>query len=138
MITVQINPAVMNETPVKTIVGLEALKDEFRRAKLKAGDMRGLKNAFQLSERLGVSTLQTFFYKAGGGNFGGTRAEVYADFCRKGDSSTSWAYSMKDLVEEIRADKANEFEVTFYVATWNRDRTDAERKRISEDFIFKK
>lgn len=46
----------------KSIIGLENIKDEFRKLKLKFGDFRGLKNKFELAEKFEINTLQIFYY----------------------------------------------------------------------------
>jgi hypothetical protein len=119
----------------KTIKGIENLKDEFRRAKLIVGDLRGLKNRFQLAQRLGINQLQTYFYAAGGN--GENRMEVYADITplpqKEGKVQYSfWSYSIKEMVEEIRTSYEVEFEIDFYYCKWNKKRTDADRIRIGQ------
>lgn len=120
----------------ETIIGIEALKDKFRWAKLMVGDLRGLKNRFALGERLGVSGLQTFFHAVGGN--GEYRMEVYVDIMPKGTTNSFWCYSIKDMVEEIMDSKETEFEVEFHYCKWNKARTDADRIRITMPILFKK
>lgn len=122
----------MEEQTLPKIIGIEALKDEFRKAKLKCGDMRGLKNSFELSEKFGIPALQTFFYKMGGN--GGQRMELTAD-CYSIESSLSiYAYTMTQLVEEIK-NETEAYEVNLICLVWNKKRTDADRKTIST-FIY--
>lgn len=113
---------------METIIGIEKLKDEFRKAKLKCGDLRGLKNAFRLSEKFNVPALQTFYYKSGGN--GEKRMELVAD-CYSLESSLSiHAYTMKELIQEIK-NETEEYEVNLTCLEWNKYRNDAERKTIS-------
>lgn len=122
-------------TENKVIVGIENLKDEFRRAKLKVGDLRGLKNRFDLSKRLGVAPLHTFFFSMGGN--GKERCEVYAEITPIGKDTSLTVYSIKEMVEEINGWNENEFEVQFCNARWNQHRTDANRSNL-EVFTFRK
>lgn len=121
---------------MKQVVGIKNLTDEFRRAKIIAGDLRGLKNAITLSERLGVNAMQTLFFMAGGN--GGYKIEVYADITRDGEENSSWSYSMKDMVEEIEFEKkhgANKFEIIFYYCKWNKKGTDCDRLKVNMENI---
>ena len=120
----------------RVIVGVENLKDEFRKYKLKTGDLKGLKNKFALSERLGIPALSTFFYLAGGN--GKKKPEVYADIQAKSWTNSFWVYSMKELIEEIESVEDNEFEIQLCLAMWNEHRTDADRSNLTQPFIFKK
>jgi hypothetical protein len=117
---------------METIIGIEALKDEYRKAKLKTGDLRGLKNRFALSKRLGINQMQTWYYSVSGN--GDKRAEVYADVYRDGDS-IGWYYSLKDLIESLGG--PGEITISIEVAMWNKERTDADRTTVIPEFIFK-
>jgi hypothetical protein len=114
------------------VIGLENLKDEFRKAKLKCGDLRGLKNAFALSTKFNVPGLQTFFYKMGGN--GGERMELTADCYGLNDQGNVYAYTMKGLINDIK-NETGDFEVHLICLVWNKSRNDAKRKEISE-FIY--
>jgi hypothetical protein len=109
------------------VIGLNQLKDKFRLAKLKCGDLRGLKNAFGLSERLGVPALQTYYFKAGGN--GEIRMELVADCHRLDKKGTIYAYTMKELIEDIK-NEPGQWEINLVCNEWNKHRTDAERKDI--------
>lgn len=122
----------------KVIVGYELLKDEFRKAKVKVGDLRGLKNAFQLAAKFGLNEMEVAFFKCGG--LAGLRMEVYASIMPVGSTSLSsyWCYSMRDMIEELKSNSENEFEIEIYYCKWNKERTDADRIRVTQEFIFKK
>jgi len=121
---------------MKTITTIEALKDEFRKVKLQVGDLRGLKNRFELSERLGIAGLHTFYYSMGGN--GKERSEVYADITPKGQKSSFWSYSMKEMLIDIENCCENEFEIQMCNARWNSERNEAKRSDIGFPFIYKK
>jgi hypothetical protein len=118
---------------MSVVIGIEALKDKFRAAKLKCGDLRGLKNKFELSEKLGIPALQTYYYASGGN--GGERAELTADCYSEESDRTIHAYTMKGLVEDIRAESET-YEVNLICLMWNKQRTDANRKTI-DTFLYK-
>lgn len=118
---------------METITTLKALKDEFRKAKLKSGDLRGLKNRFSLSKRLGIAALHTFYVSVAPNE--GKRVELVADCYEQDGTGTIYAYTMKDLIEEIK-DTNVTFEINLIALIWNKARTDAERKEVSR-FLFK-
>lgn len=112
------------------IVGIENLKDQFRKAKLMCGDFRGLKNRFALSEKFNIPGLQTYFYSVGGGNQEGQRMELVADCYQQGESDRAiYAYTMNGLVEDMR-DEEGVWDVNLICLTWNKERTDAKRKDV--------
>jgi hypothetical protein len=115
------------------VTGLNALKDKFRLAKLKCGDLRGLKNRFSLSEKLGVATLQTYFYSTGGN--GDTRAELTADCYSVESDRCIHEYTMGGLIEEMKGE-TELYEVHLICLMWDKERTDAERKDI-DTFLYK-
>jgi|HubBroStandDraft_3_1064219.scaffolds.fasta_scaffold08371_7 hypothetical protein len=112
---------------MKQIVGIENLKDEWRIAKLKNGDLRGLKNRFALAERLGINKLQTYYFAAGG--LGDERVEIYAE------TDSGCHYSLKDLIDEVSS--RGQVVIQLCSATWNKERTDATRKNIGDEFLYK-
>lgn len=125
----------MEKAPV-VLTGYRELLDEFRKAKLKAGDLRGFKNPVSLAEKFGLNTMQVAFVVCGGN--GKERMEVYAEITPKGYESSYWVYSMGELLADLKSTESTEFEIGFHVAKWNEHRTDADRKRLTSDFIFKK
>lgn len=118
---------------MRTVIGLENLKNEFRKAKLSCGDLRGLKNRFSLSEKLGINSFQTYYYSVGGN--GGERMELTADCYGLNKQGDIYAYTMKDLIDDIK-EEIGEFEINLVCLKWNKQRTDADRKTI-ETFLYK-
>ena len=112
---------------METVIGIENLKDKFRLAKLKCGDLRGLKNSFALTEKFGLPALQTFYFKAGGN--GDERMELVADCYGNEKQGDIYAYNMGDLVNDIKKE-IGEFEVHLTCLKWNKERTDADRKDV--------
>ncbi len=111
----------------EVVIGIEELKNRFRRAKLKCGDLRGLKNAFALSTKLGVPAIGTYLYKSGLN--GEKRAELTADCYSQTSDRSIHAYTMGGLVEDIK-DETEVYEITLVCLLWNKQRCDAERKDI--------
>ena len=118
---------------MKEVIGIENLKNEFRKAKLICGDLRGLKNRFALSAELGVSSLQTFYHSVGGN--GKIRMELTADCYSTSSDRCIYEYTMSGLVEEIK-DETESFEVHLICLEWNKQRSDAKRREVSQ-FIYK-
>lgn len=118
---------------METIIGINALKDEFRKGKLRCGDLRGLRNRFELSAKFGVAALQTYFYSnVGSGN---ERMELTADCYALDGQCDVHAYTMSGLVDDIKTEPGL-FEVHLICLKWNKYRTDADRKEISI-FLYK-
>jgi len=108
------------------VIGIPALKDKYRQAKLMCGDLRGLKNRFSLSEKLNVPALQTYYFSCGG--HGDTRAELVAD-CYGDEGGLIYEYTMSGLVEALKGDSES-YEINLICLTWNKARSDAERKTV--------
>lgn len=122
---------------METITGIKNLQDEWRKLKLKVGDLRGMKNRFNISQKLGVPALQTFFYSMGGN--GKERMEVWADISYD-ENSTGWrVYNMKDLLQEVKEAKEKNHSCLYiqlgYIK-WNEHRTDGDHIN-GKEFIFK-
>ena len=114
----------------RIVRGLENLKDEFRKAKLNCGDLRGLKNRFQISERLGVNQLQTFFFAAGGGD--GLPTEIEVEIARNKYDSGFHEYSMKDMVSEVK-NRNDRMYITLHARTYtSKHKTDSNSKTVAE------
>lgn len=107
---------------MKTVIGLNNLKDEFRKAKIQCGDLRGLKNKFELSERFGINPMQTYFFATSSN--GGERYELVVE----GDVNS---YTLKELIQDVKG-LNKPIEISFVCLTWNKLRTDAKRKTIIE------
>lgn len=123
---------------METITGIAALKDEWRKTKIKIGCSQGFKNAFALSEKFGINPLQTFFYKNGG--WAGEKIEMHYElqYYEGGDwRPVGSGYTMAELVTEAKKhDYRNELHVNFTSVKWNKQRSDADRNTVNE-FIFK-
>lgn len=118
---------------MKQVIGIESLKDEWRIAKLKSGDLRGLKNRFALSKRLGINQMHTWFHAVGGN--GKERIEVYAEVYIDGQDC-GWQYSLKDLLVTID-NPEGPVVIQLCAARWNKERTDATRTTITPEFLYK-
>lgn len=118
---------------METIIGIENLKDQYRKAKLMCGDLRGLKNRFDLSEKLGINSLQTYYNSVS--THGGERFELVANCTEQGTGSNVNEYTMKDLIEPMKK-WPGVYEVELECLTWNKRRTDARRRTVL-NFIFK-
>ncbi len=118
---------------METVIGIENLKNQFRKAKLMCGDLRGLKNSFSLSEKLGVPALQTWFFKSGGN--GEERMELTADCYMVNGTISIHAYTMKGLIEDMK-NETELYEVYLVCLKWNKHRTDADRRTVLE-FLYK-
>jgi hypothetical protein len=117
---------------MKIVIGIEALKDEFRKAKIVQGDFRGLKNKFQLGARFGVPGLQTY-YQSAVKEFSEVYADVYSN-----DQEVGSCFTMKDLIKEVEElSPGNQITVQLRVIKWNRQRTDADRRDADKIFEFK-
>lgn len=112
---------------MKTIQGIENLKDEFRKAKIIHGDFRGLKNKFALTERFEIDPMQTFFFAAGGarGRFGEDigKVEIIGYISENDDDFGFCEYTMKDFVKEVKKYTCPLY-ITFEVLKWNKGGTD--------------
>lgn len=120
---------------MRTVTGIANIKDEFRKGKLICGDLRGLKNKFELTRKFGLPQLQTFFHASGGN--GGERMELIAELYEEGNSdiySTIYAFTMSDLVDQIK-DETGKYEAHLVCLIWNKERTESKRRNISE-FIY--
>ncbi len=109
---------------METITGVENLKDEWRKTKIKYGDLRGLSNRFALSEKFGINPMQTYFYSAGGN--GKVRIEVWADIYTNGKGGFR-NYSIKELVKEVTDITEGEITIIFGYNKWNEHRTDSDQ-----------
>lgn len=111
---------------METITGIKNLKDQFRKAKLMCGDLRGLKNRFALSEKFNIAALHTYFYSARKID---ERIELTADCYGLDGQGNVYAYTMQGLVEDMK-DMSGSFEVHLIALEWNKKRTDANRKEV--------
>lgn len=112
---------------MEKVIGIENLKDQFRRAKIMCGDLRGLKNRFELSEKFGIDPMQTYFYATASSE---ERAELTADCYGNDGQGNIHDYTMSGLVEQMK-NETGEFEVNLVCLVWNKYRTDAKRKTVS-------
>lgn len=112
----------------RIVIGLDNLKDEFRIAKLKCGDLRGLKNAFELSRKFNIPQLQTYFFKSGGS--GSERMELVADCYAENSDRLIFAYTMGDLIEQMK-DETESYDVHLICQAWDKSRNNANRKEVS-------
>jgi hypothetical protein len=119
--------------PDKILIGIEAVKKEYRRVKLQYGDYRGMKNKYELAEKLGINPMQILFYSNGGGQ--GEKTEIEVEIREEGDKVSSYVWTMKDLVDELKKAK-HQCEIEIVAYRWNKIRTDRERIEGSE-FIYK-
>lgn len=120
---------------MKTVIGLNNLKDKFREAKLRCGDMRGFKsgNRFELTIKFNLPALQTFFFISGGN--GDERMELTADCYEEGGSREIHAYTMGGLIEDMKGETCT-YDVQLICLVWNKERNDAKRKTVLQ-FYYK-
>lgn len=111
-----------------TLKNIEAVRDEYRKAKLQCGDLKGLKNRFQLANRLGIEPLHTYYVSVSP-----QRTEVTASIYSPAKKAfIAHAYTMKGLIDELKDLESGEYEITLECCTWNKEKTDADRKTIKE------
>lgn len=122
---------------METVIGINNLKDKYREAKIRSGDMRGMTahSRFTLAVQFGINPMQVAFDsispKEG-------KIEIEASIWI-GESSYGSAYSLKNLIDEINSikDEPGEIEIQLVKLAWNKYGTDADRSNIGNSFIFK-
>lgn len=122
------------EEDTEIIIGIDALKDKWREAKLRAGDMRGLghQNRFVLAKQFGISEMQVAFNSVAPNN---GKIEIEASLEIDGDYAGS-VYTLNDLLDEMATVK-DKAEIQLIKVKWNKQGTDADRSNVIKYFIYK-
>jgi hypothetical protein len=116
---------------VKTLKGIEAVKDAYRRMKIKCGDHRGMKNRFKLAERFGINPQMVMFNSIAPNH--GEKVEIEVSISDPKYDSPTYVWKLSDLIVELKDIKTCEISITAY--RWNKLRTD--RNRIERtDYIY--
>ena len=123
---------------METIIGAENLRDEYRKAKLKNGDLRGLKNKFELAAKFGIPEMQIAFYSMGGarGRIGDgdiSKVEIEFQLSNSTNDYLGNGYTLKELndcIENLNGE-VDGFEGYFSAVKWNKYGTDASREVVT-------
>lgn len=106
------------------------LKDQWRKAKIKAGDFRGLgasRFRYAESDWQAAEIMFNSVYSDGTRNELEIEIEETADYC--------WTW--KDLLKSVLESTESILTINFSVNVWNKQRTDADRKNLFS-FTFNK
>ncbi len=120
---------------METIQGIEALKNQYRKAKIMCGDFRGLKNKVELAELNGINPMQIIFMSMGGakGRIGQDigKVEVITEVFESEDSAGWMEYNMKNFIENIKT-YTGKVRIEFTCNEWNKTGTDRNTRTLFE------
>jgi hypothetical protein len=117
------------------IQGIENLKNQYRKAKVMAGDYRGIKNRFKIAEDNGMNATKILFESLGGmkGRIGQDigLVEVITEVYENEDSVGDTFYRMADFLKDIKT-YAGQVRIVFTCNEWNKTGTDRDTKDLFE------
>ncbi len=118
---------------MKKVIGISALKKEYRKAKIMCGDFRGIKNKFEFDDT--INPMETMFMAMGGakGRIGDEvgKVEVITEVYEDGNSSGWTECNMKDFLKNIKT-YSNPVIVEFTCNEWNKLGTDRNTRILFE------
>ncbi len=120
---------------MEVIQGIEALKNQYRKAKVMCGDFRGLKNKVELAELNGINPMQIIFMSMGGakGRIGQDigKVELITEVFESEDSAGWMEYNMKGFIENIKT-YTGKVRIEFTCNEWNKTGTDRDTRTLFE------
>ena len=132
---VQKNISKVLEFPETNIIcSLIDIKDQYIKAKLQMGDLRGLKAPVDLACKYNLNEMEIAFYATGGKAYdceSGGKTEIEVSILESENSEFSnEVWNWKDLKSEI--EQMPEGYIIIYCNIWNKYRTEANKKTVTE------
>jgi len=117
------------------IKGIEALKNQYRKAKIMCGDFRGMRNKIEIAENNGINPMQVMFMAMGGakGRIGQDvgKVEVITEVYEHEDSAGWVEYNMADFLKNIKT-YTGKVRIEFTCNEWNKKGTDRDTRTLFE------
>lgn len=97
--------------------------DQFRKAKIKAGDFRGFKNKFELAAKFELNPMEVYYNSCNHPD----KIEVYADIMEDlGENyhDRGRCYLLSELREFFASEPMGKYSISFYVLNWGKQGLD--------------
>lgn len=122
---------------MKTVIGIKALKDEYLKAKLNSGDLRGLKNRFELASKYGIDEMKIMYLSAGGKGYNSEgKCELEITVAENEDDLNGYpVWNWKDLKTGV--EKKSNCYIEIKCNLWNKYNTDVNERKPIAEFYYK-